>query len=150
MRKIKVVIDTSVIISAILGNPNAAPARVLEAAFRNKFDIYSSDDAIKELQYVLFSEKVMNYFENTSEFLVLTFLLINSIAKRVKPNIKLDICRDSQDNMFLEIAYKSKAEYIITLDNDLLDLRNESKEISILSHHVKILRPDEFIYEING
>lgn len=142
-------IDTSVIISAILGNPNAAPARVLKAMLRNKFDIYSSDDAIKELQYVLFSEKVMNYFESTPEFLVLTFLLINSIAKRVKPNIKLDMCRDPQDNMFLEIAYESKAEYVITLDNDLLDLRDESKEISIFSHHVKILRPDEFISEIS-
>ena len=148
MKKIKVVIDTSVFISAILGDPNATPAKVLASMFHNEFENYSSDDSLEELYHVLFSKKIMNYFRNRPEFLAWTFLLINGITKRVKPETKLNICRDSQDNMFLEIAYESKAKYIITLDTDLLDLRDKSDETIILNHHVKILRPDEFIREL--
>lgn len=148
MRKPKVVVDTSVIISAILGDPTASPAKVLAAMFHNEFESYSSINAIKELYHVLFSEKIMSYFKDKPDFLVWTLLIVNSITKIVEPKVKLNICRDFYDNMFLEIAYESKAEYLVTLDSDLLDLRDKSKEITIFGHRVKILRPDEFIREL--
>lgn len=138
------------LISAILGNPQSSPAKVLAAMFHGKFESFSSTDATKEFYQVLFSEKILNYFKDNLSFLTWTFLIVNSMTKKVSPLIKLNICRDPPyDNMFLEIAYEAKAEYIVTLDTDLLDLRDDSKEIAIFEHKVKILRPDEFIREIS-
>ena len=38
---------------------------------------------------------------------------------------KLPLCRDSSDQMFLELAAAGKADFLVTGDNDLLVLANE-------------------------
>jgi len=44
-----------------------------------------------------------------------------------------------------EVAYTSKADCLITFDKDLLELRNENKELEIKEHKFKILKPIEFL-----
>jgi len=55
------------------------------------------------------------------------------------------LCRDKEDNKFLDVVYSSKAHFLITLDKDLLDLRNENSEFQIKDHRFKILKPEEFL-----
>ena len=55
------------------------------------------------------------------------------------------MCRDPDDDKYLEIAYQAKADYIVTLDKDLLDLRDKNKQAKINKHTVKILTPKEFL-----
>ncbi len=54
-----------------------------------------------------------------------------SITRLVKPKIVVNACRDPKDNKFLELALASKANFIITGDQDLLVL-NPFKNIPIL------------------
>lgn len=150
MKKLKVVIDTSVVVSAILGSPHAPLSKVLRALLEKKFESYSSDKAIEELQHVLFSDKIVKYFNNYFDFLAWSFLIISSAMKRVNPNTKLNICRDPYDNIFLEVTYEVKAEYLVTLDYNLLELRDHSKEVTIFEHKLKILRPEEFLQELEN
>ena len=63
----------------------------------------------------------------------------------MKPSKKFRICRDPDDDMFIEVAYESKAKYIVTFDKDLLDLRNEERKIIVNNHEIKILTPREFL-----
>jgi|Deesub1362B_J571_1020462.scaffolds.fasta_scaffold00037_3 predicted nucleic acid-binding protein len=35
-------------------------------------------------------------------------------------------------------------QHAITLDRDLLELRDEKKEVELFEHKVKVLRPEEF------
>lgn len=44
----------------------------------------------------------------------------------------IDICRDSKDNKFLELAVSGKADFIVTGDNDLLVL-NPFRDIEIIT-----------------
>ena len=144
----KVVVDTSVIISSVLGDAKAAPAKVLKAMYTKKFKAYSSEEAMDELYDVLFSEKVTKLLKGGSEILTLTYLFVNSSVIRVNPKKRIALCRDPKDNKFLEIAYEVKADYIVTLDRDLLDMRDKNKETRIFRHKIKILRPEEFLREI--
>ena len=70
-----------------------------EVIYRNKFDKYAS------------LEKRVLFYENyVGEALALTIL------------IKIDDCRDSKDNKFLELALTGDATIIVTGDADLLIL----------------------------
>lgn len=42
----------------------------------------------------------------------------------VYPSRKIDICRDCDDNKFLECAVEAKCLYIVSGDNDLLALKH--------------------------
>ena len=54
-----------------------------------------------------------------------------SIIVEVKS--KTDKCRDSKDNFLLDLAIDSKADYLITGDNDLLEIKliGETKILTI-------------------
>ena len=58
----------------------------------------------------------------------------------VKTITKFDIVRDKKDNKIIECAFDGKADYIITGDTDLLELK-EFKDI-------KILNAKDFLVEI--
>jgi predicted nucleic acid-binding protein len=45
-----------------------------------------------------------------------------SVAKEIAPLIRVDLCRDDDDNRILECAIEGDAHYIVTGDRDLLDL----------------------------
>ncbi|RLG59536.1 MAG: putative toxin-antitoxin system toxin component, PIN family [Candidatus Hydrothermarchaeota archaeon] len=51
------------------------------------------------------------------------------------------MCRDKEDNKFLNVAYTSKACCLITLDKDLLDLRDKNKEFIINIKRLNSLLP---------
>ena len=45
---------------------------------------------------------------------------------------QIDVCRDPKDNKFLELAICGKADFIITGDDDLLDL-DPFRELRIIT-----------------
>jgi uncharacterized protein len=56
----------------------------------------------------------------------------------IEPTIKLDICRDKKDNMFLDCAYSCQAKFIISGDDDLLSLK-EISDIQIIQPHTFLI-----------
>jgi putative PIN family toxin of toxin-antitoxin system len=61
-------------------------------------------------------------------------------AEIIYPRKKISICRDAEDNILLECCFEANADFLITGDRDLLDLKD-------LPFHLKILTPREFIEE---
>jgi len=61
-------------------------------------------------------------------------------AKIVQPEEKVTICRDPEDNMILECCLKAGANFLITSDKDLLDIKG-------LPFNLNILTPRKFIEE---
>jgi putative PIN family toxin of toxin-antitoxin system len=55
----------------------------------------------------------------------------------VKPTMKIEACRDKEDNFALELSEESNADYLITRDNDLLDLHRWKQ--------TKIIKPEDFL-----
>ena len=136
-----IVIDTNVYISA-LGFDNIL-LKLLNICFESELiQIYISDQIYNEIEEVFFREsfnkKVKNSLSKESKLEFLQNLKLLTV--NTKTDQKITICRDPKDNKFLELAKTVKADYLITGDKDLLDLKQFGE--------TKILKPSEFILEL--
>lgn len=127
-RKVRFVLDTNVIISALLFE-TGKPARAFQYALQYG-EILLSLDLLEELNEVLGRKKFKRYVTDEEreafiEALVERAILVDSL-------IEIQACRDPKDDKILELAVSGEAEYIISGDQDLLVL-NPFQEIEILT-----------------
>ncbi len=146
-KKINVVIDTNVLVSALLSRDGKC-ARILKKIIDGYFTNFTSEDILFELYNVLHRPKFLAVLskEDIDKYLS----LIRSVSVLVKTRTKINICRDLDDNKFIETAYDACAFIIVTGDPDLLVLREEgSNSLKVINKVIKILKPSEFLSEIN-
>lgn len=114
----KIVIDTNIIASAMFFG--GKPDQLVELLMTHKIDAYVSKDIISE------------YYE-TSAHLEQKYSVrrnspnlddIISQCNLISPTQKVTVCRDPDDNKFIECALEGKCLYIVSGDNDLLDLKS--------------------------
>ena len=122
----KIVIDTNIVISGIFFG--GLPRKILEAAADGKIQAIASNEILEEYEKV-FETMVKKKNGNLNKNILYPFI---SRILLVDPKIKTDLCRDKDDNKFLDCAIESDADYIISGDDDLLSLENIS-DIPILS-----------------
>ena len=133
--KLKVVIDTNVYISAIFWNGN--PRKIIELGRDGKIEIYTSKDIIGEISDVL-----MRKFKLESYDVERILIDFSSFTILVNPIQSLKIIKqDPDDDKFIECAVSCDADYIISGDRHLINLK-EYKDI-------RILNPLEFLLIIN-
>jgi len=124
----KIVIDTNVLVSALL-NSNSNEGKVYYHIIENE-KVVLSQDLFNEYTRTISKTKFKKYFdiEEISEALA----LLLEVGKIIKTKSKIFDCRDAKDNKLLELAVDSKANYIISGDDDLLSL-NPYKKIKIIT-----------------
>lgn len=108
----KIVLDTNVIISALI-QKNYPFLIVDQLVFENKIQLCISEELILEYFEVLSRPKFTRYPDFVSNAEII-FAEIGYRAKFYTPKIKLDLLSDKDDNMILELADESKADFIIT------------------------------------
>jgi len=114
---LKVVLDTNVLISAILFG--GKPRQILEKAIRGEIRLCLSEPILEELKGVLQRSK----FDYSPEMIQFILTELTGIADFVDPSETIKVVlEDPEDNMILECAAKAKANYIITGDFHLLKL----------------------------
>ncbi len=127
---IKIVLDTNVYISGILFK--GKPREILNLARKEKIEILISEKIIDEIERVLRLKFKRTTFEI---FLILTG--IRNITTFVSPISKISkIKEDEPDNRVLECGVEGKANYIVSGDKHLLELKEYQG--------IKILSPAEF------
>jgi len=127
---VRVTFDSNVFVSAL--NFQGTPARLLELAAVEAFHLQLSAEILDETIRIL-----RNKFRWPAEDITEARAVLSSVSQYVIPHVQLDVVkRDPDDNRVLECAQSSGSDYIVTGDNDLLDLK----------HHAgaRILRPAEF------
>lgn len=114
----RVVVDTNVWISAIFWG--GKPRRIIEAWIDDRFRLVTSSAVRRELcRTVDRKAKALGIFpEYASEWLG----IVDEKATLVHPKEEVEVCRDSKDNMLLEVAVAGDADYLVTGDKDLLVL----------------------------
>lgn len=114
---IRIVLDTNVVVSALL-NPDRA-RNILKLILERRARHFSSIDILQELRTVLSRAQFRLNREQVDAFI----LEWEEISQMVSVDLKIqEICRDSDDHIILECAVKSKADFIVTGDADLLVL----------------------------
>lgn len=112
----KIVIDTNVLVSALI--QRSYPYFIVyNYVLENLIAVCISDDLFIEYLDVLNRPKFAKYpdFLNKAE-LVLTHL--ESKATKYFPKERIDLIKDKDDNMLLELASESKADFLITVNTN--------------------------------
>ena len=127
-----VVLDTNILISSIFWQKGKSH-KIVELAIEQKINNFVSPDILNELVKVLRID-----FKQPEEFVQKQLILVKSYSNTVIPKIKVKaVIENSKDDMVLECALSCKAQYIVTGDKHLLNLK-EFKDI-------KIVTPKEFL-----
>jgi hypothetical protein len=114
----RIIIDTNVWISFLIGKE----LQNLKGLIVNdKIKIISTDQLINEIKLVTSRDKLKKYFNQDKVTDLISLLDILTHKVKLK---KIDkICRDPKDDFLLALSKESKANYLITGDKDLLDIK---------------------------
>lgn len=128
----RIVLDTNIYVSNLISD-KGNPAKIVRWWLEGEFDVLVSQPIIDEILRVTGYERIQKKYvrvrENRLEFAV----LISEQAVWIEPKEKLDVVvSDESDNRYIECAVAGNAQYIITGDDHLLDLR-EYEDIRIVT-----------------
>ena len=128
----KVVIDSNIFVSGF--GWNGKPEEVLKLIKDRQIVNYSSAEIFEEISRVVSYPKLR--FSEPLQIAILEFVLFYS--EFVAPQKRIfTVTEDPDDNKFLECAMEAKADYIISGDPHLLDMKK--------SKTVKIVTASEFL-----
>ena len=118
MGKTKAIVDTNILISALGWKGN--PRKVFEKIINGEVELVISDDIFRELSRVLDYPKFIFTEEQKDRFKS----LILEISTFVEPIEKINAVKeDPEDNKIIECAVSCNADYIVTGDRHLLNLK---------------------------
>ena len=116
----RVVIDTYVLISAIFWT--GKPKQLLNQIRLGRLTFLTSEILLAELKEILTrKDKPFGLSVEEAERVVAA---MRDLAEVVEPQQRLSICQDEEDNRVLECAVEGRAEWIITGDRHLLNLKS--------------------------
>ncbi|MFH1350263.1 MAG: putative toxin-antitoxin system toxin component, PIN family [Pseudomonadota bacterium] len=134
MNRHRIVLDTNVLISALLFGGN--PRKILDLVISGSIDCTLSMEILDELKDVLKRPK----FGFSSDACLQIVEELHGICEIVSPSVRIDVIRpDPDDNRVLECALEAQADFIISGDPHLLDLGKFNK--------VTILNPSDYLKE---
>lgn len=131
---LKVVLDTNVIISGLIF-PKSKPARLLDMVASGELTNFTSAFILNET-----SRNLILKFSWAEEEAESASLWLKTFSTLVNPGIRISVVSCEPDNRILECALEAQANYIITGDHHLLDLKTYQE--------IKILTPAESLLEM--
>ena len=114
----KIVVDTNLWISYLITN---GFKRLDKLIIGDKVRLVFSHELIDEFIEVAKRPKFRKYFSSNDVAKLLEIFDSYGELVEVKSNIK--VCRDIKDNFLLSLSVDSQADFLITGDNDLLEIK---------------------------
>ncbi len=127
----KIVIDTNVVASAIFFG--GRPRQLLEELFLKNIEAVASPEILTEYKET-FEELRSRYPDKPVQ---IPMTQIAASCKVVTPTQNFHVCRDPDDDKFIDCAVEGKCIYIVSGDKDLLSLEH--------FHDVEIITVAEFL-----
>jgi len=142
MNKPRVVLDTNVLVSASFRKKPSIPDDIFQALEAQQFTLVTSAPIIKEVQNVINRDYVVDLTKSTQEERkqYITDMIDISFITAGK-QLAYPASRDIKDDKFLACGAEGEADYIVTGDKDLLDLKE--------FQGVKIITPRDFLEKLN-
>ena len=148
MPVLRMVLDANVIISALI-RPESAPGRIVSAAVdETTVRLVTSKPLLDELRAALEYPRLQRYLKmskrDKAEFVILLEQIADpvTIADYPMPGI----CRDPDDEPYLQTALAGRADYLVSGDGDLLDLKIvEHTRIVLTADFERILKANKVI-----
>ncbi len=141
-RKLRAVIDTNLFISGLFAK-DALSAQLQNLWINQEFELVTSLEIIREISRVLSYPRIKERFKPREENVRRFFRLIFRKAIISKDVYQTDrIVDDPTDNKFLACALEKKADYIVSRDPHLRNLKH--------FHGIQIIDATAFIEKVKG
>ncbi len=122
----KIVIDTNVLISGVFFG--GFPRKILASIVNQKIIACATTEIINEYEEIV--QEMIDRKQGHINKSILSPLI--RVMEIINPISHIEVCRDPDDNKFLECAKDSNALYIVSGDKDLLVIK-EYENIQIVT-----------------
>ena len=123
-KSLRIIIDTNLWISYILSKKLDQLDELISS---NRSQLLFSLELLEEIEATIKKPKLKKYFDETS--LDEMFITFEPFIDLVNVKSKVNVCRDSKDDFLLALAKDGKADYLLTGDKDLLEIKKFGKTI---------------------
>ncbi len=138
----RAVLDTNIYISGTI-LAHGTPFDVLEAWRRQTYILITSEAIIAELKRVLHYPRIRKRYSITDQDATRLIESLHAEAMVVAGDYEVSgVSPDPDDDKFLACALEGQADYIVTGDPHLLNLKQY--------HGIKILKPHEFLKRLSS
>ena len=119
---VSAVVDTNLVVSGVIRR--GRPYRLLQALRERRFSLLLTQELYDEYNRVLVRPKLIEKYGLSTNEITDLLVLISTSARFVTPSSQLPLAvRDPEDDMVLAAALGGHADYLVTGDRDLLELR---------------------------
>lgn len=121
---IRAVIDTSVMVSVAFAKEGIAK-KIRDLIANNEFTMVTSKEILKELYEVLHYPHIIKNFKVSEKYIdeFIGMIIEHAVATKGLYNID-GITEDPKDDMFIACALEGKADYIISRDPHLRNIKH--------------------------
>ena len=138
MSKLLIVLDTNVLISAAFGIENTTPDQIHRALRKQEYILVTSPEILQEIEEVLNREKIIQITKMTKAEIKKFLQDLIDIAFIVSGNVAVQVSqKDPDDDKFIAAAIEGKADYIVSGDKPLLNIKEYMG--------IKIISPKDFM-----
>jgi putative PIN family toxin of toxin-antitoxin system len=134
---IRVVLDANIFVSTVLKS-HSKPAKVFQLAKEGKVTLISSKDILSEVKAVLLYPKLRKFHHRTPKEIDAFVKKATRVSFIVPGTTKIqEIKDDPADNKYLSAAVEGRADFVISGDHHLKDLKT--------FQGIRIIDPSSFL-----
>lgn len=127
---LRIIIDTVVFVRSLI-NPHSRSGKIV-FSHNKSYQLFVSEPIVKEYLEVLKRPELTSKFKTLKKMNYNKILKILSLAQAVETSNIPKASRDPKDNIFIATALEAEADYLISEDKDLLDIK-KYEEINIIN-----------------
>ncbi|CAN5908858.1 putative toxin-antitoxin system toxin component, PIN family [soil metagenome] len=135
----RVVLDTNVLLSALIA-PGSVPDGIYRAWEEGRFELVTSEWQLDELRRASRYPRLKKYVKPSEAGAMIRG--IRGKAQVLDKLPRVELAPDPDDDQLLATALKGRAQYLVTGDKGLLDLRK--------IEHLRIVQPGAFLRKVLG
>ena len=128
----RVILDANIYVSALL-KPSGRQAKIVQKGFDGVFQIVLSENIFLEIGRVLNYRKIVDRLPFTQDQVKQFLEHLVEMASWTNDEVKVTGCRDPRDDIYLSCAKESQAKFLVSGDQDLLQLKRFEETIILNS-----------------
>ena len=134
---IRIILDANQFVSALL-KPGSNPAQIISLIREGKVKLLMSEEIISEINNVLLYPKILKRHGKPPDYIASFIKKLRAVSVMTHVGLKIDAIEDDpSDNKYLECAVEGGADFIISGDRHLKDLK--------VFRGIRIVSPADFV-----
>jgi putative PIN family toxin of toxin-antitoxin system len=147
IKVIRAVLDTNIFLRSLIRKGNISD-KIVEYWKADDFLLVASQEILEEIKDVLKRPWLVEKYGYDVEQVDKMIELVAQKAILVEPAFSLKLCRDVNDDKFIDCSILGRVQNLVSEDNDLLDDKNLRKQL--FEYGVEVLNAFEFYQKLQG